>query len=444
MSADLLLRAALEAIHIGDTAVLRQVLDRLPINTLEVRAADDLLVRLITTCAKYDRVEVAQMVLGYFDELNTQDGQPSAQVYLFLLPQVEEATLRFLARNIEDTTFVECVQDLIAYDASEATRMATQRLIDAYGIDGSKANILNQLYLEAEPTELNAGNPAVAEVLYENYVRVAPFAPLPPWMGNFTDLPDLPYEDEIELPPVTTPLLQLPETIEAQAEFLLGGLHDIGIAVDDIEIARQQTLELLFQLTAEDRMTLLKPALINNTRKYLASDVELFRILGPANALYGADLSDNTHPCMKYGGCRMFTCIHTAVLDDDEDSHYEEADWFTGHCEFCRLRLRNRYHAVRKPLAHGAWDGCFCSWKCVRESFTEPALGEFTIIDSLETQLHALGIQDRLLRGEVREVLTTTGDTMVDLGEGEDDTDALVRDTAALDLMAGPAPEEGL
>lgn len=429
MSAELLLKTALEAIRVGDSHVLTQVLDRLPLAQLPVKQVDDLLVRLITTAAKYEKVAVAQTILAYFDELNAEEGQPMTQVYLFLLPQVEEETLRFLARNIEETTFVECIQELIAYDGGEMTRQATQRLIDVYGINEGKANLLNELYLEAVGGEENNGNSAVAEVLYQNYVRYAPYAPIPTWMGNYTDLVELPYEDEIEVPEPTTPLLQLPQTVEEQADFLLAGLHDIGIAVDDVAQAYHQTLELLVQATPEERLLLLKPALISNTRKYLEADVELFRILGPANAIYGADLSDNTHPCMKYGGCRMFTCVHTAVLDDDEDTHYDEADWFLGYCEECRKRIRNRYHAVRKPLPHGAWDGCYCSWKCVRESFTEPAIGEFAIIQSLEDQMHTLGIQDRLVRGEVRQPIDDEPTTA---------EDELATDVAALRLTEIP------
>ena len=406
---------AATAIEAGDLDALARALSILPISQLSVSKSDEILVHFLTLAAKNNRTNIAREIILFFDQISSDDRKLSTFNYLFLLSNVTDETLKFLAVNLTENTFVETIIEFIEHDGGDTTKMACQRAVEAFGIGINHPNTLKQLYDMA----WEEGNDDVAEVMEVNYVQSSPIKPKPSWMGNFTDLDTLPREDQIILPEVVSPGIQIPTDIEDQVDLLLGGMRDAGIGIDDIEKARSDLTEQLAQVTPDLRLQLMKPILIGNTNRYLSDDVELFRILGPCNAVYGADLTTD-HICSRYGGCRQFFCLCVETIDPEDDVIYEDIDWFTGHCQVCLNRIRNRYFAIRKPLVHGSWKGCYCSFECLREDYDQPEIGAMAIIEAVEKQMNEIGIQDRI--------------TQKDLNEEEREEQRNITDTEVADL----------
>ncbi len=91
----------------------------------------------------------------------------------------------------------------------------------------------------------------------------------------------------------------------------------------------------------------------------------------------------NTNPnfdCLSLpfkGPCCMFYCIcKTFESDDPEVQEVQETQdytslvqaWFNGHCDYCEKTIEKFRYAVRFPLAHGCWKGCYCSYDCLYKS----------------------------------------------------------------------------
>jgi len=85
-----------------------------------------------------------------------------------------------------------------------------------------------------------------------------------------------------------------------------------------------------------------------------------FRLFGFSNA--SEDILDGESTCTKFGGCRMFLC---QCYSREEGIDYE-IDWFTGYCNECGIRIRNRTHALRLPKLGGGWQFCFCTFHCIK------------------------------------------------------------------------------
>jgi len=384
-----LLGVAVELIIAGDREAFIRILESLPLARISIDASNRILVLWLNLCAKYKRNDIAREILIHFNQLGQDNDVHNIQTfsYLFLLPEIEDATLRFLATNLNEYTFVEVIEDLIGYDGGDKVSAATQRAIDIFAINDKYAKTVHELYQQAE----KEGNDAVAEVLQNNYQRYAPLKGKPEWVRNFMAV--LPYEDEIPLPVLEVPSVQQPNSEDEEVDLLIAGMRDIGIGVNDIKEARAK----LLQMDPEFRKAALRDVLLNRTNRNLQYEEELFRILGPANAVYGASLTSD-HVCSRYGGDRMFTCVCFEVVDPEDDVIYEqeEVDWFTGSCDVCSMRIAQRYYAVRKPLVHGGWKGCYCSFDCVREDYDQPDLAAREIIAQVEADLKRIGIQDRI------------------------------------------------
>jgi hypothetical protein len=74
--------------------------------------------------------------------------------------------------------------------------------------------------------------------------------------------------------------------------------------------------------------------------------------------------------CMFYCICKTFTFEDPEVQEVQETENYTSLaqDWFTGHCDHCEKTIEKFRYAVRFPLAHGCWQGCYCSYDCLYKS----------------------------------------------------------------------------
>lgn len=125
---------------------------------------------------------------------------------------------------------------------------------------------------------------------------------------------------------------------------------------------------------------------------------EIYRILGPSNSpmgYIGTEGESGGNPCMEYGSCRMLTCQEYRVEYVDEESNNSfYSDWFKGWCSVCSERIAKKHEAVRMPLDHGGWLGCYCSWECVRNDTDEDTVKASTY--RYEKEYRTRKIYDRI------------------------------------------------
>ena len=94
------------------------------------------------------------------------------------------------------------------------------------------------------------------------------------------------------------------------------------------------------------------------------------RYYGPVNTNQNFNclsLPFNGPCCMFYCICKTFNFNDPEVQEDTNFNNIAQA-WFSGHCDHCEKTIEKFRYAVRFPLAHGCWDGCYCSYDCLYKS----------------------------------------------------------------------------
>ena len=136
---------------------------------------------------------------------------------------------------------------------------------------------------------------------------------------------------------------------------------------------------------------MVRTILLNIKYFELNENLELFRIMGPVNPSFNSDFTIQ-HLCYSVGGGhRMFycTCYEIDVEDEPRD------EWFTGSCQVCLKRIKNRANAMRLPLATGGFRGCYCSVQCVKNSLIQVDILTNLMLDEMLKVLRKFGVQDR-------------------------------------------------
>ena len=380
------IQLAIVYIKDDNMAGLEKVLNVMPLEKLGDEA-EVLLSTFLSVCAGYDRPDAARMILDAWSVIYPDGEKIQLKSRLFMMNSINLSTLAFVTLMDKEFTYVELMDDLMAADNSEEVVTACNRADEVFGPQPYAT------YEIVKEHSAELGNWRVEEYAISSMEETAPFKEKPGWVQNYTKK-DLVPESELYVPETGEIPFEVP-TDEEAVELLTKGLTQLGISVDDLEMAKTTLRGKLATSTKAEKISLLKPIMENRAQEIMAGDLWLFRLFGPANPLVNQDL---TRPGKSnlYGGCRMFLCD---VFDYDDEDHYVK-DWFTGVCESCHLRIAHRWYALRKPRAHGGWTGCYCSWDCVAESMVEyeeePDLLVHELINIFEAEINEKGIQDRL------------------------------------------------
>jgi len=362
---------------------LQKVLNVLPLDKLG-DFSDKLLSNYLSVCAAYDRKEAVKIILKNWKAVYPPEEKMQILSRLFLIDQINIETLSYVVLNNETFTYVELMDDLIEFDSSPQIITACQKADKIFGLQPYET------YKIVQEHAYEIGNDNVYDYATDKMEETAPYAPFPVWING----EPLVTEKELMNITIDQAINKLPSDKEA-VELLTKGLSHLGISVGELEKAKEFLLLKLSTSTKEQKREMLKPVMENETNLDLTKNRTLFRIFGPANPLVDQDLTLDT-PSSKYGGCRMFI---TDLFDYDEEFDYVR-DWYSGSCEQCHLKIKYRWYALRKPRPMGGWTGCFCSWKCVRESVfwdgDEPNLLQHELINIFEKEMTDTGIQDRL------------------------------------------------
>ena len=351
-----------------------------------------LLNTLLSVAAGYNRPDVGKLIVERWKVVYPEQDKISILPRIFLMRLINLPTLSWLIGIYEDVTYVEIMDELAEWDNSPNVVQACNRADQIFGPQP------HSTYKVIRDHAVDFNNYVVEEYMKEKIRETSPYAPKPEWVKNWMG-GDLMTESELYQLADRGSKKDIPDiskiTDDEAVEMLTKGMEDFGISISEIEQAKEVIKEQLEKSTPEQRRDLLKPVVQNLQEKELDSDVLLFRTFGPTHPLVDQDLTLDT-PSAKYGGCRMFLCD---LFDYDFEYDYLE-DWFVGYCEQCLLKIKYRWYALRRPRNLGGWEGCYCSWKCVRDSLLEdglePAILQRKLIERFENRINKLGIQDRL------------------------------------------------
>lgn len=350
--------------------------------------AEDLLSTYLSVCAGYNRPEAARVILDAWKVIYPTEEKVQILSRLFLINQINLPTLSFVTLSHDDFTYVELMDDLIGWDSSPEITTACNKADEIFGAQPYDT------YKIVQDHAYELENTRVYEYATDRMEETAPYAPIPKWVKNYSGGPLVTETELMKEPEIQEVPFEIPPDEEA-VELLTKGLTHLGISVGELDQARQYLLRQLSVSTRAEKIQMLKPIMENQANEILGSDKRLYQIFGPANPLVDQDLTLNT-PSSKYGGCRMFLCD---IFDYNEEFDYV-ADWFRGVCDQCHLKIRHRWHAVRRPRPHGGWVGGYCSWECATRSIhwdgEEPDLLTRELIKIFEKETNEVGIQDRL------------------------------------------------
>lgn len=384
---DILTDIIKKCIQDEDLKELDDNLMRLPFEKLNQKTLDTLLSMFINHCVLFNSSNAIKKIFEvWYRMLDVEAGQLDHLTRLFT-----DVTISYAAQLLVSKTFIEekpleyYMTHLINYDNSPITLLAAKNLEQFFTVSNHTWAYLFEISVE---NEIHKGytNHLIKDYIETKMVESSKYLSAPEWIINEYDY--LPNMNELNIE------YKIPvKTIDQ----LLVDLSDTQDEMDQIE-------NYYNSLNENDQKIMLDKYSKQKYRQQLNFNNELFKIYGPANTQIARDLTDE-HICSKYG-CRMLLCRELEIQEinhdevDDFDVNYEidnydKSDWFTNQCDKCFNHIQFRHYAVRLPLHTGNWLGCYCSWKCVRDTLSDTDVVEHELINIFEEQLLKIGIQDR-------------------------------------------------
>lgn len=380
-----LIEATRLVISNGDVETLEKLLGQMRLNKLDAERADALLHIFIETARVYNRVNVISTLMDAWRVVYPDVENIPFYSSLYTNYRFKGDTMRFIAKAYPTVTYLEVMSDLVNGDDSVETEEACLKLDYVYGPQDLKTyKFLLKLAEKGGPNNIDA-NVSIYNHLARKIKKIGEYADIPKWVNN--KLEEIPSTLDL-LPPKDEPKFTLPSD-DKIVDLIVKSMSNSGLAFADVTHQETAVRKLLSTMVKAEKMEMVKPILEYEYNSAKQGDEYLFRILGPANL--GPE-SSNT----KYGGERMFTCD---IYDYDEEEDMVR-DWFTGACDVCFKRIRERWHAVRmpRPGTAGGWRGQYCTWKCCRDAVVELEKVELltiSMINVYEKYMNEIGIQSR-------------------------------------------------
>lgn len=393
------------AIEKNDSKEVQRYLDSLDISKLDVFSSNVLLARLVSKTTPLAQGEVAKLLIEKWRDSNLMELQTPIITQLFAIPFLSQESLTLISSLYPDMTFIRHMTALIDDDSAPWVIQAALRLIDFYS--PQSLHVWEELlkYCNDQKNTEDYPNVAMMEIVKQGYEKVAPYAEKPSWIiANASE--DKELKDR-----VCTSLNK--EEKENTGIHTLSPAQALDILTDGmIEGDKKDFIQSYDKLTKREQEDIRHLAYHRKRLLQLANNTELYRIFGPSNITYDPSVitTEEANPCKENGGCRMFTCNEIRVYDNElerlgdesEDGFESESSdsnsvpwWFRGNCDFCHRKIIKECYAVRRPLLMGGWEGCYCSWVCVREDDNSDDPLQERMIDVHEKKMLEVGIYDR-------------------------------------------------
>lgn len=422
-----------ESIETGDEDELREILDSILFNEIKFEDAVELTIGLLNMCTDVDESDLAKIIYDTHELFYPLNTEIEFITYLILHKRTTVRLLSFLLHDvIPNYNLSEIVYQLCFLKEKDSSEMAVavDKCWQIFEIPN--ADDLNKLYDYTSKVNVTVGLAISRKLRKENN-----YAAVPTWMITPKILP---RESNVKIPTFENLELNLPSSqmvidkmISEMDEELKRQIScpDEGSETEAEDIADIRNILLMKYnaLSLNDKYEVAKDFVSKRNMLALQYDLHLFIALGPSAPLADSRLEDLTPtvsggtvissgPQIDYGGARMFTFNNFDVdpyIEDDET--YPDGvpknlvNWFVGYCQQCYLRIRRKYHAVRVPMIFGGWQGCFCSWKCVRDNIVETenrtSIDIMTRLTNIyEDQINTYKILDRIPDEEYNKYLS--------------------------------------
>lgn len=399
----LVIQLILSKIVDKDNDAVTENLAKLPLSVLSQNDSDLLTATFLKQAAEHANNEAARTIISAFDLARIRIDPLPAITQLFLNTSLSREALVFTINCFPEKNPIDFYVDLVNM-SGDLLALKAAGVINTVFPEMKSEDWITLLNLTNndpdEDDEDGYPNQMLRAFFQTKVAETGATAARPSWII------DHPQE---ELEPVPDNIPSVKEGVELLLDDLVRRNVSIvateGTEKDehvDIRHGNEVKETLISQYaisTIMERIQLLSPI----RQIPLFNDSPLFREFGPVNTIY--TLSSNTidlnHPCSKHGGCRMLICTEFEQMYSDGDDidvmaiydHIANIDWFRKSCDVCLTTIPYRHYAIRQPLRHGGWRGCFCSMDCMKTDVTDPNIA--IMIGRMQEQLDVIGIRHR-------------------------------------------------
>lgn len=375
--------------------VVESSLQILPLDKVDDATSDSLITWFLEQAYKSNNTEGAQLVIDTFNIKRASVDELPATTKLLLNTSLTRDALQFAIKSIPNRLAVTYYGDLLN-SRNDAAAIKAAAILDTIlpkmpyehwqlllatiddfmdsGVDDEKYEFhlpLFKVYIETKSAENNVS------------------IQRPSWISEVGEAGQSLMTCPKDFPSVKDAVILIINDMRSKK--LIDSNDDVNDETFHNNIISQYCIS-----TMVEKHSLLSMMLPNLS---LYDDSTMFQALGPVNSQFThhQQLLTNSK-CNKYGGCRMFTCTEYETMteqgDDYDimDQHVVITDWFRGSCDKCSRRIGKRHYAVRQPLLHGGWRGCYCGFECLEKIITNKH--EAMMVGRMKEQLEVLTIRD--------------------------------------------------
>lgn len=392
----IVIKSIISAIAQKDNEAVYANLDRLPLGIISRDKAETLISWFLNQAFKSLNIEAARIVISIFDIKRMQVNPIPALTYLALNPLLSSEVLTFAISCFPEKLPIAYFEDLVNMGDDQGALRAA----------GILTTVLPSISYEDWGTLYRLTN-NVEEEEYENQLLRAFFQIKVAETGNSAKRPKW-VQSNIPKSIIQTVPDGIPSVKEA-VDLLLGDFQRLNINLvsagdntdenDPLDSEIQDTIISQYAISLiTEKIQMLAP--VKQIPNF--DDIPLFQEFGPVNTIYtlNPNIIDPSDDCGKYGGCRMLLCtefeeMHTDgekidIMAIDDQPFFQ--DWFRGSCDKCLKKISKRHYAIRQPLCHGGWKGCYCSFECMEENIENANIA--LMIGRMKEQLVTIGIRD--------------------------------------------------
>lgn len=364
----------------------KELLNKLPLNTMNAKKADMLMGICLTNIAANKNEKCAKILYDAFSSGNPQEESFSLLAMMLTNLVFSDDQIRIILLAIPNMTIFDLFLQLTSRDDSSEANMGVERLLEVFNVElqtDSRLRIVTEMIDMIDEKE--SPMIRIRETLASKYGEWAPHVDPPSYMIEYKGQ-TVPEDVRVEIANEDYVKIATELTQEATKDDIL---------FDDPKGSEEAIVKMLKESDMEEKESIIEPLRCYREHETLTQDDEIFRFFGPSHPTVG-NLMDKETPCGEYGGCRMFLCVcrEIGMMEHDVDDFYQ-IEWFTGTCDHCKLKILKKKYAVRIPSIDGGWHGCYCSFKCAREDVYIDEEGLVTeLIDEFEADLQETKIYD--------------------------------------------------
>lgn len=352
-------------------------------------------------------MEACNIILDAWANDNPSEDMMPIRTSVFTFNGIRPETAAFVASADPKGCYEKYMLSLVYFPSGPSISRACDILSIIYG-EQSK-NVYSSILDEIEESRNDDGecNDSIREYVEELFKLVSEYAPIPKWIISPGD--SLPSHkalyDNLPKPSVEV-VVDIPSNEEI-INIVTDAVKGVpGYLIDNQDSLRNQLMDRYSQMDDTEKKNELEKFARLSEEYSMVGDLDIYRVLGPSHVRTGFNDLDtrSNHPCAKFGGCRMMSCIEFSNVNEDGEvidemieitNDYASLDWFTGNCDYCKRKIRYKHHAVRMPMSSGGWDGCYCSWKHIKADIADPSSPIHELVKLFEIEMIEKGIYDR-------------------------------------------------